>query len=68
VKKAHEEKGFEFFEVFVDAPLEVCEKGDVQGLYHKARSGIIKNFTGIYLPYEVPQNADIVVKTDVELV
>lgn len=68
VKKAHKEKGFEFFEVFVDAPLEVCEKRDIKGLYNKARSGLIKDFTGIDSPYEIPKNADIVVKTDVDSV
>jgi adenylylsulfate kinase len=43
-----------FFEVFVDCPLEICEKRDVKGLYQKARSGLIKNFTGIDSPYEYP--------------
>ncbi len=49
----------EFIEVFVDAPLEICEARDVKGLYKKARAGEIKNFTGIDSPYEPPQNADI---------
>lgn len=51
----------EFFEVFVDTPLEVCEKRDPKGLYKKARKGEIKNFTGIDSPYEKPLNPDIVI-------
>ncbi len=53
----------EFIEVFVDCPLEECEKRDVKGLYKKAREGIIKGFTGIDDPYEEPTNAEIVIKT-----
>lgn len=52
-----------YIEVFVDAPLEVCEQRDVKGLYKKARAGEVKNFTGIDSPYEVPTNADIVIPT-----
>lgn len=54
----------EFVEVFVDAPVEVCEERDVKGLYKKARAGIIKGFTGIDDPYEEPLNPEIVIKTD----
>lgn len=53
----------EFVEIFVDAPLEVVEERDTKGLYKKARSGEIKNFTGVSDPYEAPTNAEIVVKT-----
>lgn len=53
----------EFVEVFVDAPLEVCEERDVKGLYKKAREGIIKGFTGIDDPYEAPLNAEITIDT-----
>ncbi len=53
----------EFIEVFVDTPLDVAEKRDVKGLYKKARSGQLKNFTGIDSPYEVPLNAEIRVNT-----
>jgi len=53
----------EFIEVFVDCPLEECEKRDVKGLYKKAREGIIKGFTGIDDPYEEPTNPEIVIKT-----
>ena len=52
-----------FIEVFVDCPLEECEKRDVKGLYAKARRGEIKNFTGINSPFEKPINADIVVES-----
>lgn len=48
-----------FIEVFVDCPIEECEKRDVKGLYKKARSGEIKNFTGISSPFEKPQNPDL---------
>jgi len=55
-----------FYEVFVDAPLELCEKRDVKGLYQKARAGEIKNFTGISAPYEAPQQPDLTVFTEKE--
>lgn len=53
-----------YIEVFVDAPLEVCEQRDVKGLYKKARAGEVKNFTGISSPYEKPLNPDVVIHTD----
>ncbi|MGE3690463.1 MAG: adenylyl-sulfate kinase [Novosphingobium sp.] len=53
----------EFFEVFIDTPLEVAESRDVKGLYKKARSGELKNFTGIDSPYEVPAKPEIRVDT-----
>ena len=53
----------EFLEIFVDAPLEVCESRDPKGLYKKARSGNIKNFTGIDSPYERPELADLTLPT-----
>ena len=56
----------DFIEVYVNAPLEVCEERDVKGLYKKARSGIIKNFTGIDDPYEPPINPEVECKTDSE--
>ena len=46
----------DFLEIFVDAPLEVCEQRDPKGLYKKARAGEIKNFTGISSPFEAPQS------------
>ena len=51
----------EFLEVFIDTPLEECERRDVKGLYKKARAGAIKNFTGIDSPYERPEDAEIVI-------
>ena len=53
----------EFVEVFVDTPLEVAEARDVKGLYAKARSGQLKNFTGIDSPYEAPENAEMRIDT-----
>ncbi len=50
-----------YFEVFVDCPVEVCEVRDVKGLYKKARKGEIKEFTGISSPYEKPEAADIII-------
>jgi len=56
--------GVEFVEVFVDAPLAVCEGRDSKGLYQKARAGLLKGFTGIDAPYEAPEDPEIVVETD----
>ncbi len=53
----------EFIEIFVDTPLEVAEARDVKGLYKKARSGALKNFTGIDSPYEAPTSPEIRVNT-----
>jgi bifunctional enzyme CysN/CysC len=53
----------EFIEIFVDTPLEVAEARDVKGLYKKARSGALKNFTGIDSPYEAPEKPEIRVNT-----
>jgi len=53
----------EFIEIFVDTPLEVAEERDVKGLYKKARSGKLKNFTGIDSPYESPESPEIRVNT-----
>ncbi len=53
----------EFIEIFVDTPLEVAEARDVKGLYKKARSGTLKNFTGIDSPYEAPEAPEITVNT-----
>jgi len=60
------EGGCEFIEVFVDAPVSVCEQRDPKGLYKKARAGEIKQFTGIDAPYEDPIDPEIVVHTDRE--
>lgn len=52
-----------YIEIFVDTPIEVCEKRDVKGLYKKARAGEVKNFTGIDSPYERPVTPDITIPT-----
>jgi bifunctional enzyme CysN/CysC len=54
----------QFIEVYVNAPIEICEKRDPKGLYAKARSNEIKEFTGISAPYETPDRAEIVLHTD----
>jgi len=56
----------DFVEVFVNAPLAVCEERDVKGLYKRARAGEIKQFTGISDPYEPPENPEIECRTDLE--
>ncbi len=55
-----------FIEIYVNAPLKICEKRDVKGLYKKAKRGEVKNFTGIDNPYESPQKPEIELKTDHE--
>lgn len=54
----------DFFEIYCRCPLEVCESRDVKGIYRKARTGTIKEFTGISSPYEPPENPDLIVDTD----
>ena len=54
----------DFIEIYINAPLEVCEERDVKGLYAKARQGIIKGFTGIDQPYEAPVNPALEIRTD----
>ena len=53
----------EFIEIFIDTPLEEAERRDVKGLYKKARSGELKNFTGIDSPYEAPEAAELRIDT-----
>ena len=62
-RKLHDATGLPFIEVFVDTPVEECEKRDPKGLYKKARAGEIKNFTGVNDPYEPPLKPEIVLKT-----
>ncbi len=62
-RKIHDEAGLFFMEIFIDAPIDVCEKRDPKGLYKKARKGEIKGFTGIDDPYEAPVNPELVIKT-----
>lgn len=63
-RKIHEDSELPFFEIFVNASLKICEARDVKGLYKKARSGIIKGFTGIDQKYEIPVKPDLVVNTE----
>lgn len=63
-KMAKEIVGDKYYEVFVNCPLEICEQRDVKGLYAKARSGEIKNFTGIDSPFESPKNPSLEIRTD----
>lgn len=58
----------DFIEVFVDAPLQVCEERDPKHLYKKARAGEIREFTGIDAPYEAPEDPEITVRTDQQTV
>jgi bifunctional enzyme CysN/CysC len=53
----------EFVEIFVDTPLEECERRDPKGLYAKARGGTIHNFTGVDSPYEPPETPELVLQT-----
>lgn len=61
VRQIHEDAGLPFIEVYIDTPLSVCEQRDPKQLYAKARRGEISNFTGISSPYEIPENAEIVI-------
>jgi adenylyl-sulfate kinase len=54
----------DFVEIYVKAPLSICEKRDPKGLYKKARQGVIPEFTGISAPYEEPENPELVIETD----
>jgi bifunctional enzyme CysN/CysC len=58
-RKVHADQDVEFFEIFVDTPLEDCERRDPKGLYKKARAGEITHFTGIDSPYQRPKNPDL---------
>eukprot|EP00347_Sterkiella_histriomuscorum_P019046 403343169 len=62
-KQIHKAAGIPFYECFINSSLDVCESRDVKGLYKKARSGEIKNFTGVSDPYESPEHPDLDVKT-----
>ena len=57
-----------YYEIYVSAPLEVCELRDVKGFYRKARSGQIRHFTGVESVFEEPQQADLICRTDIETV
>ncbi len=61
-RKAAEEGAFH--EIYIQAPIEVCEQRDPKGLYKRARTGEIREFTGVSSPYEAPDSAELVVRTD----
>lgn len=63
VRAMHRTAGISFTEVYVDTPIEVCERRDPKGLYSKARAGEIKGFTGIDDPYEAPERPDVTIET-----
>jgi adenylylsulfate kinase-like enzyme len=63
-ERARQAAGGAFHEVYIEAPLELCEQRDPKGLYRRARTGEIREFTGISSPYEPPENPDMVVRTD----
>ena len=58
-RKVHLDNGVEFFEIFVDTPIALCEERDPKGLYAKARAGEITHFTGIDSPYQRPKAPDV---------
>lgn len=62
-QKVKELVGDDFFEIYCDCPIEVCEARDVKGLYKQARLGKIKNFTGISAPYDIPTSPNMAVDT-----
>lgn len=66
IRQEVKEKIGDFVEVYVNAPLNVCEERDVKGLYKRARAGEIKSFTGIDDPYEPPVNPELECRTDLE--
>jgi adenylyl-sulfate kinase len=66
VRSEIREKLSNFIEVFVNAPLEVCEARDIKGLYRRARSGELKGMTGIDEPYECPETPEVECLTDRE--
>jgi len=63
-RQLHQDAGLTFLEVFVDAPIDICEARDPKGLYARARAGEVKGFTGIDDPYEPPEHPDLVIATD----
>ena len=60
-REIHAQRGLPFYEIFVDTPIEECERRDPKGLYGKARRGEISQFTGIDSPYERPADAELVI-------
>lgn len=65
-REANRKKIKQYIEVFVNAPVQVCERRDVKGMYQKAKQGEIDNFTGVSDPYEPPVASEVEVRTDQE--
>jgi len=63
IRALHDEAKLAFLEVYVDAPIAVCESRDPKGMYKQARAGLIRGFTGIDDPYEPPSHPELVLKT-----
>ncbi|HEX8206331.1 MAG TPA: adenylyl-sulfate kinase [Solirubrobacteraceae bacterium] len=63
-RRVHEEAGVPFLEVYVDTPVEECERRDPKGLYARARAGEIKGFTGVDDPYEAPEDPEVVLRPE----
>lgn len=61
-RQLHKEAGLQFIECYINTPIEVCEQRDVKGLYKRARSGLIKGFTGIDQAYEEPLNPELTIR------
>ncbi len=62
IRAQHEEAGLRFVEVFVDTPVELCERRDPKGMYARARAGEIADFTGVSAPYEAPERPELVLR------
>jgi adenylylsulfate kinase len=65
-RRAVRARSSNFVEVYVNAPLAVCEERDVKGMYRRARAGELSHFTGVDDPYNVPENYEMECRTDVE--
>ena len=63
IRALHKKHDLKFIEVFIDAPVEICESRDPKGLYKKARAGEIQSFTGISAPYEAPTHPELRIQT-----
>jgi adenylyl-sulfate kinase len=64
----HAKDDLDFLEIFVDAPLELCEQRDPKGLYARARSGELESMTGVGAPYEAPSSPDLVLGSSAETI
>jgi bifunctional enzyme CysN/CysC len=62
VRRLHDAAGLPFVEIFVDTPIELCERRDPKGLYAKARAGELTGLTGVDDPYEAPERAELVLR------